>query len=374
MRIGIITFHKANNCGALLQAWALKTVVERLGHTVTFPNLNVVGYEKTWHAAMPKGVGGYMYILRVAGKILRDVMAIGVGDVRYRRFNEFRRQHLREVDCHVREMGEHYDCIIVGSDQVWNEAITQNDAPLFFAEEIDPGMHKIAYAASCGDEAPAGKALDRVVAAIQRFNKVSFRERACSEKMARILNRDRREMPVVLDPSLLLTSLDYDKIACGKIPREPYLFMYLLSTNKYSIDIARKLAQRLGVRCIIAPVSYVTRFKEPRGLTGGISPDRLVCLTKHAKYIVSASFHGTVMGLLFNKPFLSVRAVIDKHETRIESLLNLLGMRERIVNPSVSEEKMVKLLNEPLPKELPARLETLRQGSLKWLTSALDEI
>ena len=31
MRIAIITFHRAYNCRTMLQAWALKTVLERMG-------------------------------------------------------------------------------------------------------------------------------------------------------------------------------------------------------------------------------------------------------------------------------------------------------------------------------------------------------
>ena len=48
MKIAILTFHRAYNCGAMLQAWALRTVLERMGHTIEFPILNHVGETKRW--------------------------------------------------------------------------------------------------------------------------------------------------------------------------------------------------------------------------------------------------------------------------------------------------------------------------------------
>lgn len=38
MRIGIVTMHKVLNFGSVLQAFALQTVLERLGHKPTIIN------------------------------------------------------------------------------------------------------------------------------------------------------------------------------------------------------------------------------------------------------------------------------------------------------------------------------------------------
>ena len=42
MKIGIITFHNALNAGAVLQAYALQTILTQLGHQVEFINYSPV--------------------------------------------------------------------------------------------------------------------------------------------------------------------------------------------------------------------------------------------------------------------------------------------------------------------------------------------
>ena len=53
MRIGIITYHRAYNCGAMLQAWALKTVLERMGHEVEVFNRLFTPSKTRW-SQIPK--------------------------------------------------------------------------------------------------------------------------------------------------------------------------------------------------------------------------------------------------------------------------------------------------------------------------------
>lgn len=376
MRIAILTFHRAYNCGAMLQAWALKTVLERLGHQVEFPACNSVGESERWRfiewqngekrgLQWVRSVIGHAYVnLRLLPYNLGSVPGEGILRARYR---AFRRKYLPERQCEPAQFGEHYDLIISGSDQVFSDVHSNDDAPMFFCENKPKGLRAIAYAASYGDKPLEGERLARVVKALDNFSHVSVRETLAKDQLSALTSK---EIGETLDPTLLVRSEDYNEIACGKVPKEPYLFMYMLHADPFFMETAKELARRLGVKCIMVPCYQFSRWGAPKGLTYSISPDRLVQYARNAKYVLAGSFHGTVMGVMFNKPFLSLRAQADAFESRPAALLRKLGCEDRLVNPSVSVDEMCWRLISPLP-DLTGRVAAMRAESLAWLESAL---
>lgn len=377
MRIGILTFHRAYNCGAMLQAWALKKTLERMGHTVEFPACNHVGEVVKrfrfveWHNREKCGlqwirsVVGRAYVnLNLLPHELGSIPAEGILRSRYR---HFRIKNLPERECLPAEFGKYYDLVISGSDQVFSDVHSREDAPLFFCENKPKSLRAIAYAASYGDKPLEGVRLDRVVKALDNFDRVSVRERLAKDQLSVLTSK---EIVETLDPTLLVEPEDYNAIACGVVPKEPYLFMYTLYADQFFIDTAKELARRLGVKCIIAPCYQYSRWKAPKGLTYSVSPDRLVQYARNAKYVLAGSFHGTVMGVMFKKPFLSLRGQIDEHESRPAGLLRKLGCSDRLVNPTMTIDEMYRRLVSPLP-DYKEKLTALREVSLGWLRNAI---
>ena len=370
VRIAIITFHRAYNCGAMLQAWALKTVLERMGHAVEFPACNHVGEEKRWqYGWINRDKHGIQVLRSLLGRFLLNALSVPCEDILRMRYRHFRKAHLPERACVPSDFGKYYDLLIIGSDQVWSARHSQAESPLFFAENLPTCIRKIAYAASYGDKPLDDDSIRRVAASLNRFSHVSVREPLAQKQLSSLSSR---RIDVALDPTLLLTAKDYDEIAySGKSPREPYLFMYTLSTEPFFVGTAKKLADRFGVKCIIAPCYQYTRYGAVKGLTYSISPDRLVGLARGARYVLAGSFHGTVMGLMFNKPFLSLRAQVDEYESRPAALLNMLGCSDRLVNPTTSINDMEEMLRCEVPKSAYDLLEMKRNESLQWLVHVL---
>ena len=376
MRIGILTFHRAYNCGAMLQAWALRKTLERMGHRVEFPACNHVGETKrfwllAWPGAEKKGWAKVRSVLGRSWVNLCNLPAnlgsIPCEGILQKRYRAFRGRFLPERDCRPEAFDQHYDVMVSGSDQVFNESHTREDAPVFFCENKPKSLRAIAYAASYGDTPPEGCRLERVVRALDHFDAVSMRETMARDLLTA---ESRKEIAETLDPTLLVTADDYAEIAAGEIPDKPYLFMYTLYTDPFYLDTAKELARRLGVKCIIAPCYQFSRWKAPRGLTYSVSPDRLVQYARNAKYVLAASFHGTVLGIVFKKPFLSLRGAVDPYESRPAVLLRKVGCLNRLVNPTTPIDEMERLLREPLP-DCTAALETERAASLAWLKKAI---
>lgn len=377
MRIGILTFHRAYNCGAMLQAWALKTVLERMGHVVEFPACNHVGEDAKrfrfveWHNREKSGLQWVRSILGRAfvnlQKIPVNLLSVPCEDLRRSRYRAFRNKFLPERDVVPSEFDSHYDIIISGSDQVFSDVHSLDDAPTFFCENKPKEIRAIAYAASYGDVPLSGNRLARIVNALDNFSRVSVRETLAKDQLSALTTK---EISETLDPTLLVRPEDYNELAYGKVPREPYLFMYMLHVEPFFVETAKELARRLGVKCIIASCYQFSRWGAPKSLTYSISPDRLVQYTRNAKYVLAGSFHGTVMGVMFNKPFLSLRRQIDQFESRPAALLRKLGCEDRIVNPLVSADEMYRRLISPLP-DIKKKLAVLRADSLAWLEGAI---
>lgn len=370
MKIAIITFHRAYNCGAMLQAWALKTVLERMGHTVEFPVCNHVGEEKRWqYALINREKRGVQVLRSFLGRFLLNALSVPNEDILRHRYRRFRKAYLPERVCSPGEFDKYYDLVVIGSDQVWSVKHTLSEAPLFFAENISDCVRKIAYAASYGDKPLDDDSVKRVSSSLDRFSHISVREPLAQKQLSGLASR---KIDVTLDPTLLLTAKDYDEIAHkGKVIRNPYLFMYTLSTAPFFVNTAKQLADRLGVKCVIAPCYQYSRLGAAKGLTYSISPDRLVGLSRGAKYVLAGSFHGTVMGVMFNKPFLSLRAQVDEYESRPAALLNMLECSNRLVNPTTSMNDMEAMLRCDVPKSAYELLGKKRDESLQWLGNAI---
>lgn len=368
MRIAILTFHRAYNCGAALQAWALKTVLERMGHSVEFPACNHVGETRRWQVSWANpDARGLRWVRSLVARSVVNLLSVPTEDLLRFRYASFRRKHLPERNCVTADFCKYYDLIVVGSDQVWSELISGSDAPLFFGENLPCDIRRIVYAASYGDKPLDRDKIGRAVSALKNFSAVSVREKLAKDQLSAFSDKNIAE---TLDPTLLLDAADYDAIANGKVPKDPYLFMYTLSTESFFINTARELSRRLGVKCVVAPCYQYSRYGAPCGLIYGMSPDRLVQYAKNAKYVLAGSFHGTVMGALFSKPFLSLRRQVDASESRCAALLRKLGCEERLVNPSMSVDELCQRLTAPLP-DIKEKLATLRTESLTWLKNAI---
>ncbi len=373
MKIGILTFHRAYNGGAMLQAWALKRVLEGMGHAVEFPVCNHVGEVERWLAKTNRKRHGVLRLASMGQALLRNALSIPVEDVARARYRRFRERELPERACRPEELGNLYDALVVGSDQVWNEDRAGAWWPLFLGEDWGPGTKAVAYGASWGDLPIDGARLERVKAALGRFAGVSVRERYARVDLERAGVAPGR-VATVADPTLLLDREEWARLACGVRPTKGrYLFMYnVMMKSPDAVRVARSVARRLGLRAVVASVYQYTRWGAPRGLSWGMSPERLVAYTAGAECVLACSFHGTVMGLTFGKPTLSLLLEPDGGRSRSGELLRDLGEEWRLATPETPAEELARRMGRGgPPAEAAAKAVEARRASLSWLRAQL---
>ena len=224
-------------------------------------------------------------------------------------------------DISLSEIEAEYDYVLIGSDQVWNPEFETND--IAFLQFAAPEK-RIAYAASFGMPAIPEQHKSRFAAAIYDMAHVSVRE----EQGARIVKElTGREVPVVLDPTLLLTAEEWEQIELKpawytQTEEEKYVLTYFLGQRP---NIVESIADRKGLRCIHLLDNTVFNHYT-------VSPQEFIYLFHHASLVYTDSFHGTVFSILFQRPFV----VCDRIEkraysmnSRIDTLLKLCRIKGR---------------------------------------------
>lgn len=149
-KIGILTFHRATNYGAILQAYALVQYLRNEGY-----DAKIVDYK-------PKGMGILYAQLNVPGlfrkfkRIILNILMLPSLNNRYKKrkmFWDYIKNVLPMTDriegtCSIPEM----DAFIVGSDQVWSVCFTGGLDPFYWGLFDRKGAKMISYAGFCCGE------------------------------------------------------------------------------------------------------------------------------------------------------------------------------------------------------------------------------
>ena len=327
MRIGIVTYHRSLNCGAVLQAYALQTFLERnFDVEVSIVDCRVRVSRKRFAFSCAS-------IKRFLGSVYHSLLTVGIEDWRRMRYDVFAHRHLHYSrffgydSSNVDSTG--FDAFCAGSDQIWNPVLSRGNM-LFFLDFVPDDKLKIAYAPSIGlDEFPE-EYRDRCKELIKRFDKVSVRESSSAEMLKKLLGV---EVPVLCDPTLLLKAADYDKVAVAPTMASRYICVYSMG-NEQRLSIAlEKLMEQCDLPVVWLVGGHAASWRVNRGRIRRIScfgPGEFLGYMKNASFVLTNSFHGTAFSLIYDKPF-SVVLNGTATDARMTSLLEKLGLDDHAI-------------------------------------------
>jgi polysaccharide pyruvyl transferase WcaK-like protein len=335
MKIGIITFHAAHNYGSMLQAWALQTYLQRLGHEVVIVNYRSAMQMAVYHK--PLSMARWDVSLSSVKRFLLYPSSIKPLNRKWHRFEDFMSQYMNLTkEYHtLQELKEEkwdLDLLICGSDQIWNTHAPDSNE-VYYGNWFKG--HKIAYAASMGNN-PRENDVSFYRKNVIGFSKISVRESQTREMLLRIVRNV--DIKVVCDPTLLLNVSDYSKLSSKllQLPQKPYIFFYTpvgLPTEYFSI--ANKLSEQLGIEVYTEKAYYPYQLKEFSHIhtLSDTGPLEFLDLIRNASLVIGGSFHLQVFSILFHKDFLCINGDRD---SRTNNLLSLLGLQNRIISLSRS--------------------------------------
>ena len=334
MKTGIITFHKANNLGAVLQAYALQKKVSSITNTET----EIIDYDNGSfkESSGSKSVKG----------ILKSVYYI----IKNHGFEKFRKNYLSLSDRYTRqnisECNKIYDTIICGSDQIWNLGCSDFDYN-YFLEFADTSIKKIAYAASLGTYRYTDDERKKVFELIKDFRLVSIREESSLDEFD-CCNKD---IEITPDPVFLLTQQEWHNIIPKRQTSKKYVLVYLIQDDVNVMRSAQKYAQEND--CVIISNKKSLKFMLNN------SPEKFLSWIKYADAVFTNSFHGTAFSLIFGKKLGADIEIKDgKTNNRVLSVLDATGNKDCIIN----KEKY-------LPEQVtnPELIDKLRNTGIEFL-------
>ena len=330
MKVGILTFHAADNYGAVLQAYALKEYIRSLGHDTEILNYCPKSMQEEYHAftwRLPMSFSGVRKYIFYIPAILRRLFLLIPRILFCWKFRLFRERFfdLKEAVYWKKEDIPHdLDAYVMGSDQVWNPRISREGMDVYLGKfQTKPNALRIAYAVSAGAGEEQLKSKDD----FKLFQTVFVREESLKEHLLNLGVFSE----LVADPTFLVEPNLWQQVAeQSKYNTEgKYILVYMMYYTPEVLRIAKRFAlqQRIKIK-VISPFEFryiaADHFLHPQG------PDDFVKLFRDAEYVITTSFHGTAFSVIFNKNFYFI-STGQKGENRLRSLLNKLGLEHRLV-------------------------------------------
>lgn len=353
-KVGILTYQNTLNYGAALQCYALRRCLADLGFDAWVIDYACNKVERAECVA---------FSLRSPASVLKYLMKAR----KRAAFKRFKKALHLSARCDIRtirDVSRDFDCIVVGSDQVWNSSISHDDGAFFLTFEDDPKRCK-SYAASIGT---CGFPSDEPYATyLSHFSSLLVRERTAAEEIRRLLPY-REDVRQVIDPTLLLSREAWESIArfpvCAR--RRRYILAYSVTDFELCAEVARELAAQRGCDIIQVCQRRVGRIKGAIHLTHA-SPEEFLGLFANADATVVSSFHGVCFSLIFQKDLYCILRKDNATSSRFRDLLDELQVESGVLQ-GVEDLAKVKPVDFGVVSK---RLSAMREASVAALAESL---
>lgn len=380
MKIGILTLPLHTNYGGIIQAYALQTVLERMGHEVLVFDKDRTPVRSSWWTNTRYNLRAFLSCVlhRTAFKYVNlDAEA----KAKYELFLLKTQNTGRFVDKYIHTLAVRQyskdiensgvDAVVVGSDQIWSYtygAYINGSVANAFLPSLVGKIKCLSYAASFGhEEWKYGQAETEIAKkAVQSFCGVSVRELSGVALCRKYLDVEAQQH---VDPTMLLTSEDYVKaLHIESVPKSPgNLLVYILDPDKEKQAVVSYVGQALSLEPFYINSKAEARNDKSIRLEERIQPPVEQWLRGFfdADYVVTDSFHACVFSILFHKPFVVVGNK-ERGLSRFQSLLGQFGITDRLVD-SLSDVKQ-KGLETPIDyRAIDSILDKERERSMEFL-------
>ncbi len=355
-KVGIITFHRALNYGAVLQAYALQQFLSGLGI-----ESEIIDYYS-------KSISSCYAPFKICkGKVLRGIargiLFYRVIQKKKRNFEQFCKDYLvLSKPCYdyleLYELSKNYTFLFTGSDQVFSPVSAGFDEAYFltFAED----EKKYSFAASLGVE-KIPKALEEVYRErLKGFQSISVREADAATLLQDYISS---KIKVHIDPTLLVSSKTWNQMNYQTGYQKPYVLIFHVEKPIYSIRFAKDLAKHNNLEIVYINDRTVIKDMHIKYVAAP-KVEEFLAWFKEADYVVTNSFHGTALSILFHKKFFVELENKKSRNNRVEALLQLLHIEGREISKEVEPNLEGKAISW---NEVEGRLNHLREDAKEYI-------
>jgi hypothetical protein len=315
MKIGIVTFHRANNYGAVLQAFALSFKLSEL-----FPadDIYIIDYcndiLKKRHS---------LFQAESLKQCISSLIQLPYFIKRKRNFDTFRKEHFKYINSNEVNL---LDYLVCGSDQIWGKKITGGFDKHYFG--IFDGFNGAAltYAASDGGSID-DEYSNEIKEYLDNLTCISVREKTMVPVLRKYYNKD---IPVVLDPVFLYDRSFWHTIADKQLYRN-YILVYRMENDQIlndAIKLASKTDKQIIEVCGGFPYREIFQYSYKKVIA--VSIPKFISLFLYADCILTNSYHGMVLSIVFNKQFFAYK-IKNNTTNRLRDLLAECNLTERYI-------------------------------------------
>ena len=329
-KIGIMTFHASYNCGSMLQAYALQCFLEKNGFSPEMIDFSSSGQRRLYSL--------YSQKLSLKNIIRNTVFWCHRKRIKnnFLRYEDFKQKYFNLTPYNAAnqtQLVDNYSAVIAGADQIWNITISDYDDSYFLP--WTKNAKRIAYAPSFGAKNIIEYAddVEKYKNFLKDFNYLSIREDNGRKWINDLIGKD---VPVVLDPTLIIDREDYEKIISSQLNLpDKYIFYY---SPTYSLK-HNQLVNKISKKYKLPVIAFNSKSFYLRGmnfqnfkLPDFEDPTAYLQLMKNATMVITTSFHGSVFSTVFKKFFWVIKnGGMYGNDDRVITLLRTIGLEKRLI-------------------------------------------
>ncbi len=373
-KVGIITLSASDNCGSLLQTYALMSVLKKNNCDVEIINYINKASKKMYRIIHPS------YIKKPRKFFGTFLMYFKIKKQK-KEYELFRQNNLKlteEIYSDIKKLKQiekRYDSIVCGSDQIWNTKMYDYDE-VYLLDWVEAAK-KYSYAASLGDQKD-GINIQNLKAyrdLFKTYNAISVRETSSAKNLQKAMGLD---IGICLDPTLLLDKNEWNNlIKDRKKVDEKFIFYY---SYNYADEIINKMvsdyAKQVNMKVYVINASrWVDGSNKKYGfdIFNESGPLAFLHLMRDADTSMVESFHGTVFSYIYDKNFWFMKNQDDKKlDDRINDIMEILNIKDRVLSPSDIKGK--KINEKYIPKISDSQFEEFKNMSLEFIDRIAKEV
>ncbi len=328
---GIISYNiycNFTNYGSALQSWALSQAIGKLGY-----HAKLVDYCPDVLADKdPLNPFPHMWDQDAESRRNCELTLPAIKE-NYYKFDKFYHNRFDKTEkkytsanFHEITADEHLDGFVCGSDTIFCILEFHGFDDGYFANyDCMKNGYAVSYAASFGDAIFDDSTYPVLRDRLQNFKALGLRENTLIDYV-----KENVGVPVkqVLDPTLLMTAEDYDRIAEKRLVDEKYILLYTRRYDPQMEAYAEVLAKSMNCRIVEISLRAINAEKgHIMYYQAGV--EEFLSLVKYSEAVVTNSFHGLIFGIQYSRPIhIFTREQADK---KIGDVLRICGLTDRVL-------------------------------------------
>lgn len=369
-KLGVVSYNihcNFTNYGSALQSWALCQVIGRLGYSpVLMDYCPDVLRDKN-----PLDPFRHMWDKDEESRRMCELTMPAIRE-NYWKFDKFYREKFNLSkgaytsddfnDC-VKQ--ENLDGFVCGSDTIFCIDEFHGFEDGYYANYSCMRNNSVAYAASFGDSHFRDSDYDILNKRLLNFKSIGLRENWMVPYV-----RSHVQVPVerVIDPTLLLTSDDYNTIATNDASANEgeYLLIYTRRYNPELEKFAIEYAREKNLKVVEISLRATNRDRGHR-MRYDAGVEEFLSLVRNASMVATNSFHGLIFAVQYSRPFVVFSR--EQGNSKISEVLDLFGLNSRLMTTSAQNS------DAPIDYEnVHARIRKARRQSLDFLQESLNSL